>query len=543
MLKIKRLYRLLSDLSGGRWGIIIISSVLPVIIMMGFALFLAIKYGYLLTMSITIAISTLAVSIPLFILSRTTEKPAQAVKEDHRVDDIKIEIKEGLVKASEEWSHNELAIWKQSQHYSRELLKDNVEWRDLDEIGLDVLEFVATKFDKNALDFSIPEGLKLFEEISQRYKVVVQEHIPGIEYLKLSYIKAGYDAYDKYGDVGQKIVKAAIWANHAKNLYYNPLKVVSDLSREQATASMTRGVVSDMQQTAKEALLDEVAAVAIDLYSGRFSLEEGDLQASKISKQDEKRVATELEPIRIVMVGQTSSGKSSIINALKEEFVAEVDVLPSTDNVTVYSALVNEAEVNVVDLQGLDGNEKTEKQMLKEMTQADLVLWVLKANQSARDLDKQLNEKFERYYADPKNISRKKPTVISVVNQVDRLNPAWEWEPPYDLERPIAAKAKVIKQAMEYNKKLLCSDLVLPLSISIDKTHFGVEELKQTLVDKITEAYNVQRNRQRKEAMERGASLKKQLGRAVNVGKKVAPSALKAAAPKLAEMAMKKTIK
>ena len=538
MHKIKRLYRLLSDLSGGRWGIIIISSVLPVIIMMGFALFLAIKYGYLLELSITIAISTLAVSIPLFILSRTADKPVKAVTEE-----TKIEIKEGLVKASEEWSHSELAIWKQSQHYSRELLKDNVEWGNLDEIGLDVLEFVATKFDKKALDFSIPEGLKLFEEISQRYKVVVQEHIPGIEYLKLSYIKAGYDAYDKYGDLGQKIVKAAIWANHAKNLYYNPLKVVSDLSREQATASMTKGVVSDMQQTAKEALLDEVAAVAIDLYSGRFSLEEGDLQASKISKQDEKRVASELEPIRIVMVGQTSSGKSSIINTLKEEFVAEVDVLPSTDNVTVYSALVNDAEVRVVDLQGLDGNEKTEKQMLKEMTQADLVLWVLKANQSARDLDKQLNEKFDRYYADPKNISRKKPTVISVVNQVDRLNPAWEWEPPYDLDRPTAAKAKVIKQAMEYNKKLLCSDLVLPLSISIDKTHFGVEELKQTLVDKITEAYNVQRNRQRKEAMERGASLKKQLGRAVNVGKKVAPSALKAAAPKLAEMAIKKKIK
>ena len=303
MLKIKRLYHLLSDLSGGRWGIIIISSVLPVIIMMGFALFLAIKYGYLLELSITIAISTLAVSIPLFILSRTADKPVKAVTEE-----TKIEIKEGLVKASEEWSHNELAIWKKSQHYSRELLKDNVEWRNLDEIGLDVLEFVATKFDKKALDFSIPEGLKLFEEISQRYKVVVQEHIPGIEYLKLSYIKAGYDAYDKYGDLGQKIVKAAIWANHAKNLYYNPLKVVSDLSREQATASMTRGVVSDMQQTAKEALLDEVAAVAIDLYSGRFSLEEGDLQASTISKQDEKRVATELEPIRIVMVGQTSSG-------------------------------------------------------------------------------------------------------------------------------------------------------------------------------------------------------------------------------------------
>jgi len=101
MHKIKRLYRLLSDLSGGRWGIIIISSVLPVIIMMGFALFLAIKYGYLLELSITIAISTLAVSIPLFILSRTADKPVKAVTEE-----TKIEIKEGLVKASEEWSHN-----------------------------------------------------------------------------------------------------------------------------------------------------------------------------------------------------------------------------------------------------------------------------------------------------------------------------------------------------------------------------------------------------------------------------------------------------
>ena len=419
----------------------------------------------------------------------------------------------------------------------------DIEWGNLDQTGIEVLEFVAKKFDKKSLDFSIPEGLKLFEEVSRRYKLVVREHIPGIEYLKVSYIKAGYEAYDKYGELGQKIVKAAIWGNHLKNLYLNPLKVISDLGRDQATSSMTKGVVDDMQYAAKQALLDEVAAVAIDLYSGRFSIEDEALRASDVSEIDEQRFAPELEPVRIVLVGQTSSGKSSLINALKQELVAEVDVLPSTDTSTVYNAFVDDNDVRVVDLQGLDGNAKTEALMLKEMTQADVVLWVLKANQSARELDKQLKGKFDAFYDDPKNISRKKPIVVSVVNQVDRLKPVDEWQPPYDLENPTSAKAKIIAQALEYNHILLQSDIVLPLAIAPEKTIFGLEALKQMLIEGIADANNVQRNRQRLEAMKRGTSVKGQLNKAVKAGKKVAPSALKAATPKLAEMAIKQVVK
>ncbi|CAK2773912.1 G domain-containing protein [Vibrio crassostreae] len=448
-----------------------------------------------------------------------------------------------MVKASTDWSQKELSIWNDSKHHVRQQLMVDIEWGNLDQTGLEVLEFVAKKFDKKSLDFSIPEGLKLFEEVSRRYKLVVREHIPGIEYLKVSYIKAGYEAYDKYGELGQKIFKAAIWGNHLKNLYLNPLKVISDLGREQATASMTRGVVDDMQYAAKQALLDEVAAVAIDLYSGRFSIEDEALRASDVSETDEKRFAPELEPVRIVLVGQTSSGKSSLINALKQELVAEVDVLPSTDTSTVYNAFVDDNDVRVVDLQGLDGNPKTEALMLKEMTQADVVLWVLKANQSARELDKQLKDRFDAFYDDPKNISRKKPIVVSVVNQVDRLKPVDEWKPPYDLENPTSAKAKIIAQALEYNQTLLQPDIALPLAIAPEKVQFGLDTLRQTLIERIADANNVQRNRQRLEAMKRGTSVKGQLNKAVNAGKKVAPSALKAATPKLAEMAIKQVVK
>jgi predicted GTPase len=552
MKKIRNLFRLLAALSSGRWGIALISAIFPSIIMMGFGLFLAIKYGYLLEMSIAIAVSTLLFTIPLYISSRSSRNSSNSISSTFTTNEASEEIitqpsshniDDALVKASSDWSQAEMSIWNDSKHYVRLQLVDDIEWGNLDQTGIQVLEFVAKKFDKKSLDFSIPEGLKLFEEVSRRYKLVVKEHIPGIEYLKVSYIKAGYEAYDKYGELGQKIFKAAIWGNHLKNLYLNPLKVISDLGREQATASMTKGVVDDMQYAAKQALLDEVAAVAIDLYSGRFSIEDEALQASDVSELDEKRFAPELEPVRIVLVGQTSSGKSSVINALKEEMVAEVDVLPSTDSSTVYSTFVDDNDVRVVDLQGLDGTPITEAEMLKEMTQADVVLWVLKANQSARELDKQLKDKFDAFYDDPKNISRKQPVVITIVNQVDRLKPVEEWQPPYDCSNPISAKAKIIAQALEYNRILLKPDVVLPLAIAPEKVQFGLEALKQTLIERIADANNVQRNRQRLEAINRGTSVKGQLNKAMKAGKKVAPSALKAASPKLAEMAIKQVIK
>ena len=552
MKKIKNLFRLLAVLSSGRWGIALISAIFPSIIMMGFGLFLAIKYGYLLEMSIAIAVSTLLFTIPLYISSRSSHHSTNSKQSENTTDEAREEttiepsnhsIDDALVKASNEWSQVELSIWNDSKHYVRQQLTDDIEWGNLDQTGLEVLEFVAKKFNKKSLAFSIPEGLKLFEEVSRRYKLVVKEHIPGIEYLKVSYIKAGYEAYDKYGELGQKIFKAAIWGNHLKNLYLNPLKVISDLGREQVTASMTKGVVDDMQYAAKQALLDEVAAVAIDLYSGRFSIEDEALKVSDVSEVDEKRFAPELEPVRIVLVGQISSGKSSIINALKEDMVAEVDVLPSTNTSTVYNVFVDDNDVRVVDLQGLDGNAKTEAVMLKEMTQADVVLWVLKANQSARELDKQLKDKFDAFYDDPKNISRKQPIVITIVNQVDRLKPVDEWQPPYDLDNPTTAKAKIIAQALEYNQTLLKPDIALPLAIAPEKIQFGLEALKQTLIEHIADANNVQRNRQRLEAINRGTSVKGQLNKVVKAGKKVAPSALKAASPKLAEMAIKQVTK
>lgn len=108
-----------------------------------------------------------------------------------------------------------------------------------------------------------------------------------------------------------------------------------------------------------------------------------------------------------------------------------------------------------------------------------------------------------------------------MVNQVDMLKPVNEWSPAYDIEAATCEKAKIIGQALDFNHKLLQPDVTLPLSISLDKAHFGVDELQQTLLNSIVEANNVQRNRQRVDAMERGVPISEQVGRAFNSTKKV----------------------
>jgi predicted GTPase len=521
MNKIKALFLLLSELSGGRWGIAVISAVLPMLAMMGFGLFLAIKYDYILALSLTIALSTLIISLPLFLLSRVSNSQHQenTVTSEEKVED-------GLVKASADWSQNEMLIWARVQLYSRELLEKNNEWSNLDAAGIKILEFIALEFDKEALNFSLTEGLKVLEEVSKRYRKLLYKYGLAIEALKISHLKAGYDAYDKYGEMGGKAINIAVWANHAKNAYINPSKFVIDLLNQQSTSCMTKGFFEDMQLKAKQALLDEVSCVAIDLYSGRCSFDEENLSTSTVADKDQRRIASELEPLRIVMVGQTNAGKSSIINVLKNELVAEVDVLPSTEGTTVYAATLNDAEVRLVDLHGLDGNDKKENMMLLEMTHADLIVWVLKANQPARDLDKKLKEKFDNFYLNAKHISRKKPAVICVVNQVDKLKPVAEWQPPYNLDQATTAKAKIISQAVAYNDKLLMPDSILALSVALNKKNFNVEVLKQTITQKITNASNVQRNRQRIEAIYKGVGIKKQFGRVVNSAHKITSSIL-----------------
>ncbi|MDO6501249.1 hypothetical protein Q4573_24420, partial [Photobacterium sanguinicancri] len=62
----------------------------------------------------------------------------------------------------------------------------------------------------------------------------------------------------------------------------------------------------------------------------------------------------------------------------------------------------------------------TESLFLDQLSQADIVLWFLKANQSARDIDTQFKARLDSYYQLHDNQSSKLAPIIVVLNQVDR---------------------------------------------------------------------------------------------------------------------------
>ncbi|MCK6263666.1 50S ribosome-binding GTPase [Vibrio sp. ZSDE26] len=499
MSKWKKTHQVLTHLAEGGLGFGFVLAIVPTLIMSWFGLFLSFKYGYLIELSIALMSVSVCALIPILIIRYRTKKTTLESED----------IERDFVQASTDWSDNELEIWKSTKQHVNSLLEQDDEWSSLYDHGVNIVEKVAHHYGKKELEFTVPEGLQLLEEISRRYRSTLIEHVPAIESINVSQIKWLYDAHDKYGDNALAMAKVANIGRKTYLAYANPIKLINDEIRNKILMTESSSRYGALQINAKKALLHEVASVSLDLYSGRFTVSASKVTASNISEKDTTREARELEPIRVVLVGQTSAGKSSLVNELTSELTMEVDELPSSKGVTTYlmTGLDSDA-LRVVDLQGLDGNKDTRRQMLVEMTNADIVLWVLKANQSSRQLDSELKQEFESYYAERANLSKKRPVVLGVLNQIDRLSPLSEWSPPYDLDNPVDDKSKTIFEALKYNKELLGFAEVYPLSIAQDKASFGVESLKEHLQRYYNQAKNVQRNRQNREAEQSGYSIK-----------------------------------
>ncbi len=158
------------------------------------------------------------------------------------------------------------------------------------------------------------------------------------------------------------------------------------------------------------------------------------------------------------------------------------------------------------------------EELVSELTESDIVIWVLKADQPARALDAGLYSQFEEYYRQKESMQNKRPILIGVLSHVDVLDPSTQWNPPYDFEDVSVEKVRTINQALQYNQQLLPFEAIIPVCLSSDKSDYNLDQVVICLEQNYQAAIQVQLNRRGREARQRDLSVTAQGKRLAKTG-------------------------
>ncbi|MEX2287148.1 MAG: GTPase [Planctomycetaceae bacterium] len=168
------------------------------------------------------------------------------------------------------------------------------------------------------------------------------------------------------------------------------------------------------------------------------------------------------QPVTVALVGQVSSGKSSLINALTGTNQAAVDILPETRSVERYQVAVGDPPVTVtlLDTPGFgEAGASTEQmqQIRTALQESNAVLVVMDAHSPARESDLNTIRELEVWYAAHPRL--KQPPMLGVLTHVDLLRPTFEWSPPYNWREPTAPKEQSIHDAVDYVRGVFVESL------------------------------------------------------------------------------------
>lgn len=399
-----------------------------------------------------------------------------------------------------EWSDHDRQVWRQCVARIEEAELAATPWDDIPRAMYDQLTYVARAYrgdDRDAeFAFSLPELLLMLETWSREYRAQVIEYMPLAHDVKISTVRT----LTRHTDTALRIYSYMSPFIRALRIGINPLTGLAREFSSQLASKYMGDLGQQMQRNIRVILFEQVTQVGIDLYSGRLKFSDEEMQAYRQGM--DKPGEEELTPLSVMFVGQLNAGKSSLINALKQQCVAETDPLPATAGFHCHSMqLANELEIYLIDTPGLDGKESTSKALLQAAVKVDLLIWVSQANQPAKALDKQFFEQWRSYFE--KHLARKKPPLLLVTTHNDRLPPADSWHPPYDLADAGNRKVESMLAALRYTHEsigLSEDNLAVPVSLLPGEKSFNLDVLLDLLASASDEARATQLNRHRLDA-------------------------------------------
>ncbi|MFN7805174.1 MAG: GTPase family protein [Planctomycetaceae bacterium] len=372
-----------------------------------------------------------------------------------------------------------------------ELLDLNQVRKDVEDLALALARHYHPAADNPLDPVTVPELLAVVRLAIDDLEAWLPQTVPGSRLLTIGRWKQLRNAPEWFARL-----RDLSWA---ASILWNPANLVRLLVSRWAGTHVTTSLQTELVATAYLRFLDRVGFYLKELNSGRLRGGADTYRATFVvpGAEPPNNVSRSIEPqsVTIALIGQTSSGKSSLINALVGDQVARVDVLPETRHVSRHQVVFAETGtgITLLDTPGYGAVETTlsdHQQVETAIREADVVLLVMNAQIPAREADlRQLRWLRDWFASQP---TRRSPAVVAVLTHVDLLPPSLVWQVPCAWREPVTAKDRVVAAAVHEVQTLLgeqAAEVVPVCSQNDPQRQWGIcEELAPVLTRLLPDA-------------------------------------------------------